>query len=192
MNKQEQAWSGEFGDEYLKRNRVDWRKRIKLWDHIMYMTGARSVLEFGCNAGWNLSAIKRTHPDVVLRGIEINQDAAYQASCAGLWVNHTMDLADSADLVFTAGVLIHIPDEKLIETMESIIENSFEYVLAIEYDSHTGAVEEVNYRGNDGMLWRRDYGAIYESLGLEVIHENHVSAADGFDDCKVWLMRKFK
>ena len=50
-------WSGEFGEEYLKRNRVDWRKRIPFWKDVIDMTGARSVFELGCNAGWNLSAI---------------------------------------------------------------------------------------------------------------------------------------
>ena len=44
-------WRGEFGDSYLRRNRVDWRARIPFWRTILEMTGARSVFEFGCNAG---------------------------------------------------------------------------------------------------------------------------------------------
>src|SRR5258708_33114652 len=83
MNEQEQFWSGTFGDEYTKRNRVDWRARIPFWHDIMKFTGARSVYEVGCGAGWNLSAIEEASPHKVkLSGCEINSVAARQAKYA--------------------------------------------------------------------------------------------------------------
>ena len=59
-----QVWSEDFGDAYTARNRVDWIGRKPFWKKILDITGARSVFEFGCNASWNLSAIRRVYPDV--------------------------------------------------------------------------------------------------------------------------------
>ena len=68
-------WAGEFGSDYTARNRVDWRKRIPFWREVIELTGARSVFEFGCNAGWNLSSIRRIERDVQSYGREINGGA---------------------------------------------------------------------------------------------------------------------
>ncbi len=64
------VWAGEFGDNYTARNRVNWMARTPFWATIMDKTGARSILEVGCNAGWNLSAIKRAAPWVNACGID--------------------------------------------------------------------------------------------------------------------------
>ena len=78
MKTTEEEWAGSFGDAYHARNWVDWQLRIPFWQHIIELTGARSVFEFGCGLGFNLSAIKRSHPDVVLGGVEINDQATVQ------------------------------------------------------------------------------------------------------------------
>ncbi len=54
-----ELWAGEFGDQYLARNQVDWQARIGFWQQMLDVTGARSVFELGASAGWNLSAIRR-------------------------------------------------------------------------------------------------------------------------------------
>jgi spore coat polysaccharide biosynthesis protein SpsF len=190
MNKQAESWAGEFGDQYLGRNRVDWRSRVGFWDTIVGVTGARSVSEFGCNAGWNLSAIKRAHPDVATFGIDVNENAIEQAISAGLDVIPGSILTVPAELVFTSGVLIHIPPEALQEVMQHIVDASYDYVLAVEYESHSGEEEEINYRGNDEMLWRRDYGRLYQEMGLEMVDKWTIGDEHGFDSCTAWLMRK--
>jgi pseudaminic acid biosynthesis-associated methylase len=187
MNAQEEFWAGQFGNEYTSRNRVDWRARIPFWSMILDLTGARSVSEFGCNAGWNLSAIRRAYPDVAVRGIDINVRAVDQAQDAGLPVARASDLAGQAELVFTAGVLIHVGPEKLTQTMLSLVEASYDYVLAVEYAS-SGMPEEVHYRGHAERLWRRDYGAMYERLGLKLMATGDPGPA--FDRCTYWLLRK--
>lgn len=186
MSKQAEAWAGEFGNDYLKRNRVDWHKRIPFWDDIIAVTGARSVTEFGCNAGWNLSAIKY-FSDVHVCGHEINPDAIEQAFSAGLNVCNFESLP-KAELVFTAGVLIHISPEDIDSVMDEIIAASYDYVLAVEYESHTGDVEPVEYHGNTDMLWRRDYGKMYQDKGLTLVEK--FDAGEGFDNCTAWLLRK--
>lgn len=184
------AWAGEFGDAYTRRNRVDWQARIPFWGTVMLETGARSVYELGCNAGWNLSAIKREFPDVQLHGSDLNETAIRQARFAGHHAVFGGDsvtyLPDTFDLVFTAGVLIHIPPERLAETMARLVTISNRYVLAVEYAAP--ADEEIEYRGERGLLWRRPFGKIYEAMGLRLVQE--WGAGPAFDRCTAWLLEK--
>lgn len=185
----EQFWSGEFGNEYTARNRVNWRDRIPFWSGVIDMTGARSVHEVGCNAGWNLSAILRVDPHIILTGNDLNITAAQQARAAGFKVHvgniREMMPNDCIELVFTAGVLIHVAPEDLQSRMHEIINASSQYVLAIEYMADKE--EEVEYRGYSGKLWRRNYGELYQDMGLKLI--DHYDA-DGFDKCHAWIFRK--
>lgn len=184
-------WAGEFGAAYTARNRVDWRKRIPFWREVIELTGARSVFEFGCNAGWNLSAIRRAFPDVKTYGCEINERARLQAQIcghrvlnAGTWISQ--DDNGTVDLSFTAGVLIHIAPEDLEKTMRDLVETSAQYVLAVEYAADKE--EEVEYRGHAGKLWRRPFGEMYQELGLKLVKE--WPAGEGFDNCTAWLLTK--
>lgn len=187
MNDQEKLWAGDFGKSYTDRNRVDWRARIPFWKQVINKTGARSVTEIGCSAGWNLSAIRRAHPDIEVSGIEINDYAAKQARAAGLDVPAGLPVVwPEADLVFTAGVLIHQNPDALKMMMTRIVETSFQHVLAVEYASDVE--QEVKYRGMEGMLWKRPYGNLYKSMGLKLI--DTWAADESFDRCTAWLLSK--
>lgn len=187
-------WAGEFGEEYTRRNRVDWRARILFWDRLIQKTGVRSVYEVGCNAGWNLSAIRAVDQNIALAGNEINLKAQSQALACDFDV-HTQPIQEmyfdeEFELVFTSGVLIHLDLESLQETVAAIVSASCDYVLAIEYESDVE--EEVEYRGHTGKLWKRPYGKMYEACGLTLIETGKLDAKDGFDPNGVtyWLMRK--
>lgn len=182
MSKTEEFWAGDDGDDYHKRNWVDWQKRIPFWNRIIGRTGARSVLEMGCGPGWNLSAIRRMNPDVDLGGIEINPVARHICDSAGIPVSQYFS---DAELTFTVGCLIHIPREGLEGVMQAMIDYSFKYVLSVEYESV--AEEEIEYRGQSGLLWKRPYGQMYEALGLTEIGFGKVGPDDGFDDC-IWRL----
>lgn len=175
-----QFWVGEEGDAYTARCRIDWQARMPFWKDIITLTGARSVYELGCNAGWNLSAIRRCYPDVQVSGGDINQESLLQAASAGLTIDYRR-----ADLSFTAGVLIHVPPEHLENQMQAMIKNSYYWILAIEYESEEE--EEIEYQGEMGLLWKRPYGDLYIDMGLELVKEG---AAEGFDNCHYWLLRK--
>lgn len=180
-------WAGEFGDAYTRRNRVDWRARIPFWRTILEMTGARSVFEFGCNAGWNLSAIQRVDQWVQAAGYDVNEGAVNQAQAAGLDAFRDQDLYRDTpyELTFTAGVLIHTPPADLQQTMRRLVDLSSDWVLAVEYYDEQGV--EVEYRGHAGRLWKRPYGKLYQDMGLELVETGE---AKGFDQCKFWLLRK--
>ena len=185
-----ELWAGEFGVEYTDRNRVNWRNRIKFWDTMIELIGVRSVLEVGCNAGWNLSALRVCEPTLALYGTDINPVAVDQARVCGLNVECKLDF-DAAfrgkmELVFTAGVLIHVEPENLKEFMSALASKSCRYVLAVEYASDVE--EEIPYQGMTGKCWKRPYGKLYEELGLRLVYTG--DAGEGFDRCTFWLLEK--
>ncbi len=180
-------WAGEWGELYTARNRVDWRARIPFWRHILDLTGARSVHEFGTNCGWNLSAIRRIAPDVMVHGNEINAVALQQAWNAGLdFVSAARPEPNCCELSFTAGCLIHIPPDELGVVMQDLIFAATDYVLCVEYEDEQET--EVEYRGNAGKLWRRPYRKLYEGMGLKLVAAS--GNAEGFDRCQWSLHRK--
>lgn len=188
----DEFWGGTFGDQYTARNRVDWEARVPFWQRIQALTKATFVMEVGTNAGWNMRAWHQAHKDSCIFGSDINAGALQEAAEAGLSV--TPDPAvmigkyypNTFDLVFTAGVLIHIPPEDLQAVMESIAKASYRYVLAVEYESDRE--EEINYRGHAGRLWKRPYGKLYEAMGLELVASGDPGPA--FDRCTYTLLRK--
>jgi pseudaminic acid biosynthesis-associated methylase len=191
MSPQEQFWSGRFGDEYTKRNRVDWTERVPFWRNIIGVTKARSVLDVGCNAGWNLHALRVVDPSIRTVGIDVNAEAVAEAKVKGLdamiaSVYQAQALfPDGFDLVCTSGVLIHVAPSELPEAMRNIIAASRRWVLAVEYEAEKE--EEVVYRGNSDRLWKRPFGRLYEAMGL---HPHLYTGAAGFDRCGAWLMEK--
>lgn len=188
----DRVWGGEFGDAYTDRNRVDWKERLPFWNEIIGQTRPRSVLEVGCNAGWNLRAIRGLDHRIDLRGVDLNEKALSEAADAGLevfpagasevgriWPN-------GYDLVFTVGVLIHIAPSDLERCMRSIAAASRNYVLAVEYEADDE--QEIEYRSERGLLWKRPFGKLYEAMDLKRVRK--WPAGDGFDNCTAWLMEK--
>jgi pseudaminic acid biosynthesis-associated methylase len=185
-------WAGQFGTEYTQRNRVDWKNRVPFWESAIQFCQPATALEVGCNAGWNMRAIQQVDQSIEIQGVDINPLAAEEARQAGLDVNVIpadgilgMFEAGSMDLVFTCGVLIHIAPEDLELVMRNIVTISGRFVLAVEY--HNETEEEVEYRGHAGKLWKRDYGKLYQNLGLNLLS---VGDAGGFDSCQYYLLEK--
>jgi ubiquinone/menaquinone biosynthesis C-methylase UbiE len=68
------------------------------------------------------------------------------------------------DLVFTAGLLIHIPPKDIKKAMEEIIRVSKRYVLAIEY--YANKERERPFLGEMGITWERPYNDRYAEQGF--------------------------
>lgn len=191
MNAQEQFWRGDFGNDYTRRNRVQWQGRIPFWRQILDVTQARSVLDVGTNAGWNLHAIREIDKSIDCLGVDINSDAVGEARSCELDViempatNVGAMFRNGYDIVCTSGVLIHVGPAELEETMRAIMDASRRWVLAVEYEAHKEEV--VEYRGNTEKLWKRPFGDLYRKMGLHLMAS---SDAEGFDRCKAWLLCK--
>lgn len=188
-----ELWKGKFGDSYIDRNRYEWSERVPFWKSAVEACTPMTVFEFGCNIGNNLQALRSIDPSLELHGCDINAKAVDEAQAAGfkkvkLVNDHGivgMYNSHSMDLVFTSGVLIHVPTESLQMVMQSLIDLSAKYVLAIEYDADQE--QEVEYRGVKGALWKRPYGRLYQDLGLTLIAQG---PASGWQDCEFYLLEK--
>ena len=194
----EQLWSGDFGDEYVERNLGAYNARGPFWRMILEETGATSVCEVGCNVGGNLQWLCPPLAGSNVAGIDVNRKAldilrdrvpgvrAFESPARSL------PLPDRAvDLVFTMGVLIHQPEETLGAVMDQMVRVADKWVLCGEYaDDHT---VEVPYRGHEGALFRRDYGAIFEErypTELALVRSGFLGKGEGFDDTTWWLFSR--
>ncbi len=206
--KQLTAWSGDFGANYIERNRateqaIEQRRKAfsVILDHLPGTDAPDSILECGCNVGINLHALAQI-TDAELHALEPNQKALATMAATGVVLAeraHHGNLEKlpfddrSIDLVFTSGVLIHVPDAALDQAISEVLRVSNRYVLALEYFSPQP--QSIPYHGHDDLLFKRDYGGLYLDACPELEY-----VADGFfwkrvtglDDLNWWLFRKPK
>ena len=202
-------WTGDFGRAYITRNQptIDATAEAavvfaRILEQARIRDAVGSVLEVGANDGINLIGLRQAlGRDATLAAVEPNAGA-----CDALRANGELQLAEvmhadayripaadnSFDLVFTNGVLIHIPPERLADAMQEIVRVSRRFVLCSEYFSH--APVEIPYHGQQGLLWKRDFGRTY----LDTCQDVQTRAYGfiwqvefpHFDDLNWWVFRK--
>jgi pseudaminic acid biosynthesis-associated methylase len=193
----ENLWAGEFGDAYTERNQAAGAARGPFWQMIFSACQVRNVLEVGCNLGANLQWVATHVPPQQVYGVDINVKALEELrrhlpAVNALWTPaRQLPFRDRwFDLVFTMGVLIHQPENSLPLVMAEIHRCSRRYILCGEY--YAEQTTEVNYRGQTGALFKRDYGRLYLELfpELKVLRQGFLSRDEGWDDVTYWLFEK--
>jgi SAM-dependent methyltransferase len=176
-----------FWDEYTLR-----QPQTAQADHLRvllepWLSEIESVLEIGCNRGDNLAAF-----DCQAWGVEPNETARRQAWERGypVWDATAASLPfkpKTFDLVFTMGVLIHIPSAELDKSLRGIHRVSRRYILAVEYGA--AVVEARDYRGVRAGIWKRPYDHEYLSRfgDLALVGSGEAPELDG---CHWWLLEK--
>lgn len=198
-------WRGDFGDAYIDRNPASAeavRQRVACFTTIFeHLKGEQpcSIFEGGCNIGLNLRALRQV-TDAALYAVEPNDKARMQLIKDGVIPadnvkNATLSeiqFAEAAfDLVFTSGVLIHVPDETLDQSCWELHRVAKRYLLSIEYFSPETVT--IRYRGHDDLLFKRDYGEVWLRLfpELEPVAQGFFwKRATGLDNLTWWLFRK--
>ena len=204
--KQLNAWSNEFGRDYVSRNQattnaIEQRKNAfkSIFDHITDTEAPASILEAGSNIGINIHALAEI-TNATLHAVEPNREAldtlissnvipakrAVQGSLQFLPFDNS-----SIELVFTSGVLIHIPDEALDQAISEILRVSSRYILTLEYFSPEPM--SIPYRGHNDFLFKRDYGELFldASPDLEYVADGFFwKRVTGLDNLNWWLFRK--
>lgn len=164
MSEQEQFWSGAFGDEYIERNRSEQlvAGNISLFaEALRDSRNISSVLELGANIGMNLRALRMLYPNALMRGVEINRQAAdILRNEIGYENAIEASLLDgvhfgTADLVLVKGVLIHLPPDRLNEIYDLLFNSTNRLILICEYYNPTPM--SLPYRGNENKLFKRDF-----------------------------------
>jgi pseudaminic acid biosynthesis-associated methylase len=193
----ERLWAGEFGDAYVDRNSAGFELRRAFWsDHLAAFPAGRA-LEIGCNIGGNLTLIADLIGPANCYGIDVNEKALgiLRAACPGVnvvsGVGRDVPFRDNwFDLTFTMGVLIHQPEETLPQVMGEMVRCSRRWVMCGEY--YAPETTEVAYRGQEGALIKRDFGALFLELfpALTLVTTEFYGHDQGWDDTTMWLFTK--
>ncbi len=188
MTKQLEAWSGTFGEEYTRRNPSNVEEYERLYQETIGTTRTAlneeflaeipktaRILEVGTNVGMQLALLHRAGYEN-LWGVEIQWAAIdvlrTRVPRANVVRASALDIPFKTgffDVVFTSGVLIHIDpfpsasgEADLERAMREIDRCSKRFVWGEEYFANT--MQEIPYRGHEGMMWKGDYAAVYRRL----------------------------
>lgn len=177
LTPQIKVWTSKFGENYTDR----WNLPIKqinrkskeifgittsdLFKEIIENLKLKTILEVGCNAGRKLEVVSQ-FGNYQLFGIDPQIYALKKARKKFTSMNFiegtvfNMPFRNSFfDLVFTYEVLIHISPKDLLNALKEIVRVSNKYILHMEY--YTTDIEEVNYRGLNDIVWKRDFVKFY-------------------------------
>jgi pseudaminic acid biosynthesis-associated methylase len=161
---QEKFWAEEFGNEYIERNQGDKLLASNLNFFVKALKQAgniQSCREFGSNIGMNLKALKLLFPEIQIKGIEINSEAAKELSKVIGESNvfngsiYDASIESKVQLSLIKGVLIHINPEMLPLVYEKLYESSSKYILIAEY--YNPSPVTISYRGHKDRLFKRDF-----------------------------------
>ena len=161
---QEKFWAEEFGNEYIERNQGDklLASNLNFFVKALKQAGnVHSCREFGANIGMNLKALKLLFPEIQMKGIEINSEAAKELKKiigeSNVFNGSIYDatVESKVQLSLIKGVLIHINPEMLPLVYEKLYESSSKYILIAEY--YNPSPVTISYRGHQDRLFKRDF-----------------------------------
>jgi pseudaminic acid biosynthesis-associated methylase len=193
----EELWAGPFGDAYIERNLDAHANRQSFWSELVQTHEVTSALEVGCNVGGNLLPLAGALGIEHVAGVDVNDKALslLRERLPGINAQRAaasrLPFPDRAfDLAFTMGVLIHQPDESLGQVMDEVVRCSSRLVFCCEYYAEEAA--EVPYRGEQGALFKRDYGRLYRERfpTLSPVDEGSVGPEGGWDVANWWLFER--
>lgn len=200
---QERFWAETYAENYVEKNRdFDLPLAAEGWSHMLRATTGQieSYLECGCNIGRNVGALELALPNATASIIEISRNAfevvssrhALAQAFNGSILDSDLE-AESFDLVFTMGVLIHIAPDQLLANLEKVFEYSRRFVLIGEYFNRTPVALE--YQGEDDRLFKRDFGKfVLENFDVQCLDYgflwSQIYEQAGFDDVTWWLFEK--
>ena len=174
---QEKFWAGEFGTDYIDRNKGEklLASNLNFFNKALMNAGnISSCIEFGANIGMNLRALKLLYPEIKLKGIEINEDASNKLKGLigkdNVFIESIFDYTtkETFDVSLIKGVLIHINPEKLKTVYQKLYDSTHRYILVCEY--YNPSPVTIPYRGHTDRLFKRDFAGemldAYPNLSL--------------------------
>lgn len=210
MNNQKDVWKSDFGKEYTERNIFSPEdlddfytteygiKRSAMNKMILETVPLNAkILEVGCNVGNQLRMLQNMGYSN-LYGIELQSYAVQRAKELTEGINIIQGVADDIpfkdeffDLVFTSGVLIHIPPELHTKVAAEMIRCTKQYIWGFEYYSEE--LTEVNYRGNNNLLWKGNYSEMFTcSNEMIVVKTENYKYKNNDNVDSMYLLEKIK
>ncbi len=139
--------------------------------HTCVALGAKRICEAGCNVGNNLSSFDN---ELEVWGFDKNNYAIEKAIEKLPEINFKIEdinktsFPDSHfDIVFTRGVLIHIPNSNVNEAMNELFRISKKWIFNLEYFGADG--EMINWKRGDDLCWYRNMKEKWQDYDVEVV-----------------------
>jgi len=174
ITEQMDKWAGEFGREYTDRNALSLEEMEALYKKNYGVTRAElnerflkgiersiRILEVGSNVGNQLLFLQKMG-FTSLYGIELQTYAVELSKLRSRNINIIEGTASDIpykdgffDLVFTAGVLIHINPSDITLVIAEIHRCTRKYIWGFEYYAEN--YTEIPYRGQRNLLWCANY-----------------------------------
>jgi len=201
-------WVGDFGKEYTDRNFMSldemedlYRKnygftRTELNNKFLgELDHSALILEVGSNIGNQLLCLQKMGFSK-LYGIELQSHAVEISQSRTKNINIIQGEASDIpfkdgffDMVFTSGLLIHIPPSDLGQVMKETVRCSKKYIFGFEYFSENP--KEIEYRGHRNLLWKADFAREYLELSddLELVKEERIRYSNNENVDSMFLLR---
>lgn len=207
--RQKKIWMSRFGDAYTDRNRCAPRELDALYRRLYGVTktamnreflgglAIKNILEVGCGSADQLEHLQRGGYGN-LYGCEISEYAIRKANELTKNINVVWgDIFDVPfkdnyfDLVFTAGVLIHVSPKDMKNALREMYRVSKKYIWGFEFwnDRHT----PIAYRGYKNFLWKADFAQLYLDAfphRLKLVKEKHYAYRDNGNIDTMFLLKK--
>lgn len=163
--RQETLWIGKIGDECVRKNQHNHDWALGFWADICQTCAPRTVLEVGCGPGRQIQ--DWWHLGVRAIGVDLNHSAAKQSGGVQA-LGRALPFRDATfDLVYTMGMLIHVPHPVLLETMREIVRVSRDWVLSVELD---GPENSHGMYDEPDLFFAAPYTTLYQRyLGCSLI-----------------------
>lgn len=206
---QTQKWTGRFGKRYTERNALNLKDLDKLYRRNCGLTRTEMnysflgkidrnlrTLEVGSNIGNQLLLLQKMGFNN-LYGIEINKHAIELSKSRTKNINIIQGSAFDIpfkdaffDLVYTAGVLIHIHPKDIVKVMKEIHRCSNKYIWGYEF--YAPKYTEKAYRGYRNLFWKADFSRLYMDLfdGLKLVKEEKYRYLDNDNIDAMFLLKK--
>ena len=164
LTPQEEFWKGEFGNSYIDRNASEQllASNTAFFSRVLSRTGQLdSIIEFGCNVGMNLKALKTLLPQSTFHGVEINDLAVKKLRASNPEFHITLGsisdykITNQQELALICGVLIHINPDQLTTVYDKLFHAASKYICIAEYYNPTPTV--IPKRGHGDRLFKRDF-----------------------------------
>jgi pseudaminic acid biosynthesis-associated methylase len=204
-------WQGDFGRDYTNRNSITPEQVDALWiknygisrttlnrEFLREIPKDARILEVGCNLGNQLVLLQQLGY-TNLYGIEAQGYALAATRTRVRDLNLIQATAFDIpykdkyfDLVFTAGVLIHIAPGDLAQALTEIHRCARNFVWGAEY--YSPVPTEVHYRGHDALLWKSDFADEYlkRFRDMQLVKEQKLPYLEGRNVDSMFLLRKIQ
>lgn len=190
MNNNSELWTKYTNDNEDKKQ-VELSKFIY---HLAIGLGTKRICEAGCNVGNNISSFPN-YFDV--HGVDMNKYALEKAKKK--YPNFKFQLEsikktsypDSFfDLVFTRGILIHIPEKEVDDVLIELLRISKKWIFNLEYFGTDGKM--IKWKRGDDLLWYRNMCKRWSKFDVDIISDVDIPQEIDYGKMRFTLVKKDK